>query len=224
MNLFQKTLVFSFIGHAVVLTVFALALPSRVMTFAQIPVELAPLPEAPPVLGRGPGRPLTAVSTPGGFRSLVGIYLPSASATYTGPAVLEPGVAPPVLSAVDIPPPAARVKTNLPLVVPGGNLSTGRGLSGGTGFKLSGPGASRKIISAPLPYYPKWAKERGVEAYLELKMWIDSSGSVQNVSIFKSSGYPDLDRICVETINRWRFDSEEGQPTWAILPLRFHLI
>ena len=221
MNLFQKTLTFSFIGHAVILTVFALALPSRVMTFAQIPVELAPLPEAPPVLGQSRGRTLTTVPAEGGFRSLVGIYLPSARSAYTGPAVLEPGITP-VLSAVNLLPSAARARASLPLIVPEGNI--GRGFSSEAAFKLSGPGASRKLISAPLPYYPKWAKERGVEAYLELKMWIDSSGSVQDVSILKSSGYSDLDRVCTETISRWRFDPEEGQPTWAILPLRFHLI
>ena len=221
MNLFQKTLAFSFISHAVVLTVFALALPSRVMTFVQIPVELAPLPEAPPVLGQGRGRPLTAELTEGSFRSLVGIYLPSARSTYAGPAVLEPGVAP-ALPAANPLSPAVRARVNLPLVVPEGNI--GRVFSSESAFKLSGPGAKRKIISAPLPYYPKWAKERGVEAYLELKMWIDGSGSVQDVSILKSSGYSDLDRICADTVSRWRFDPEEGQPTWAILPLRFHLI
>ncbi|MFH2068874.1 MAG: energy transducer TonB [Candidatus Omnitrophota bacterium] len=222
MNLFQKTLVFSFIGHAVVLTVFALALPSRVMTFAQIPVELAPLPEAPPVLGQSRGRPLTAAPAEGGFRSLVGIYLPSARSTYAGPAVLEPGVAPSALSSVDLLPSAARPGADLPLIVPEGNIN--RVFSSESAFKLSGPGAKRKIISAPLPYYPEWAKERGVEAYLELKMWIDGSGGVQEVAILKSSGYSDLDRICAETVSRWRFDPEEGQPTWAILPLRFHLI
>ena len=222
MNLFQKTLVFSFIGHAVIFTVFALALPSRVMTFAQIPVELAPLPETPPVLGQGRGRPLTAASTQGVFRSLVGIYLPSARTTYAGPAVLEPGVAPPILSSLNLLPSAARSRATLPLVLPEGNM--GRGFSSEAAFKLSGPGAKRKLISAPLPYYPKWAKERGVEAYLELKLWIDSSGNVQDVSILKSSGYSDLDRVCAETISRWRFDPEEGQPTWAVLPLRFHLI
>ena len=222
MNLLQKTLTFSFIGHVVIFTVFALALPSRVMTFTQIPVELAPLPEAPPVLGQGRGRPLTTAPTEGGFRSLVGIYLPSARANYTGPVVLEPGIAPPILTSVNLLPSAARPRVSLPLIVPEGNI--GRGFSSEAAFKLSGPGAKRKLISAPLPYYPKWAKERGVEAYLELKMWIDSSGSVQDVSILKSSGYPDLDRVCAETISRWRFDPEEGQPTWAILPLRFHLI
>ena len=221
MNLFQKTLAFSFVGHAVVLTVFALALPSRVMTFAQIPVELAPLPEAPPVLGQGRGRTLTSAPTQGGFRSLVGIYLPSARSVRTGPAVLEPGVTPVPPSANLIPSPSA-TRTNLPLVVPDGGI--GRTFSSDGALKLSGPGAKRKIISAPLPYYPKWAKERGIEAYVELKMWIDSSGNVQDVSILKSSGYSDLDRICADTVSRWRFDPEEGQPTWAILPLRFHLI
>ena len=222
MNLFQKTLTVSFFGHAIIFTVFALALPSRVMTFVQIPVELAPLPEAPPVLGQGRGRPLTAAPAQGVFRSLVGIYLPSARTTYTGPVILEPGVAPPTLSAVNLLPSAVRVRASLPLIVPEGNIN--RAFSSESAFKLSGPGAKRKLISAPLPYYPKWAKERGVEAYLELKMWIDSSGSVQDVSILKSSGYSDLDRVCAETISRWRFDPEEGQSTWAILPLRFHLI
>lgn len=222
MTLFGKTLTFSFIGHTVVFTVFALALPHRVMTFTQIPVELASLPEAPPILGQGRGGALTATPNGGGFRSLVGIYLPSARSTYTGPAILEPGVAAPTLSAVNLLPSAARTRVSLPLIVPEGNIN--RAFSGEAAFKLSGPGASRKIISAPLPAYPKWAKERGVEAYLELKMWIDSSGSVQDISVLKSSGYSDLDRICTETISRWRFDPEEGQPTWAILPLRFHLI
>ena len=173
------------------------------------------------VLGQGRGKPLTVAQAKRSFRSLVGIYLPSARATYTGPAVLEPGVAP-VLPVVSLLPSAVRARANLPLVVPEGNIN--RAFSSEAAFKLSGPGAKRKLISAPLPYYPKWAKERGVEAYLELKMWIDSAGSVQDVSILKSSGYSDLDRICAETISRWRFDPEEGQPTWAILPLRFHLI
>lgn len=98
--------------------------------------------------------------------------------------------------------------------------------SGNTTFPaLRGPGAERKVIFAPLPYYPDWAKERGVEAYVELKLWIDISGTVKEVSVVKSSGFPDLDRICVETVARWRFAEErEGKTTYAILPLRFRLI
>jgi len=223
MSLLQKTLLVSFLGHVLIIIIFALALPSRIFKFYQVPVELAFLEKPPEKIGGRGTFPLSAGERKG--NSLVKVYIPQPYLRkYYGPVGLQPGTPPARNPGEGLPvlPSAGRTGAFLPVFAP--EAVTGRSGSAGNAFGLTGPGSSRRVLYSPVPHYPEWARARGVEAYLELKLWIEESGSVRDVFILKSSGYPDLDRICLNTVSRWRFEPQPGQPTWAILPLRFRLV
>lgn len=223
MKLFQKALTLSFVFHLVLLLVFALALPSRQFKFQQLPVELAPLPapEPPPAPGLVKSDQVRLDGRPG--PNAIRIYLP-AFATPTSPGASSPEAGTPItprLPGIDLIPEAPRGRVDLSIRAPG--EETGLMTPVRTNSSLSGPASRRRVVYSPLPRYPNWARERGVEAYLELKFWVESNGSVRDVEILKSSGYPDLDLVAVGTIGRWRFEAEDVQANWAILPLRFQL-
>ncbi|HNQ35937.1 MAG TPA: energy transducer TonB [bacterium] len=223
MKLFQKALTISFFFHLVLLLVFALALPNRQFQFHQLPVELAPLPapEPPPAPGfmRSDQVRLDGRTGPDAIR----IYLPafashsepSASSTEAGTPIV------PRLPNLDLIPEAPGGRVDLAIRAPGEDAGLMAPIR--TNASLSGPASRRRSVYSPLPRYPNWARERGVEAYLELKFWVEPNGSVRDVEILKSSGYPDLDLVAVGTIGRWRFEAEPVQANWAILPLRFQL-
>ncbi|MFH0796951.1 MAG: energy transducer TonB [Candidatus Omnitrophota bacterium] len=222
MRLLQKTLALSLTSHTLVFVIFVLALPSRVVKFTQVAVELVPLPAPPPGTGNEAGQHLKVREDAGRF--LIQVYLPKPIPVpqyLSGPLSLKGGTVPPRISHTALLPATPEGDLALPLLLP--ENKGGRSLVSTPLFHLTGPGSRRKILYSPVPSYPDWAKERGVEAYLELKLWVEESGEVKEVSILKSSGYLDLDRICIETVSRWRFAPQEGEPTWAILPLRFHL-
>ena len=222
MNLLQKTLALSIFIHTLIFVIFVLALPSRVVKFTQVPVELAPIPAPPPGAGNEAGQHLKVREETG--RYLISVYLPKSVPVpqyLSGPFSLHGGTVSPPISGTALLPATPEGDLALPLLLP--ENKGGRSLVGAPLFNLTGPGSRRKILYSPIPSYPDWAKERGVQAYLELKLWVDESGEVKELSVLKSSGYLDLDRICIETVSRWRFEPQKGEPTWAILPLRFHL-
>ncbi len=223
LSLFQKTLILSAALHLAMLVVFALFVPSRVVTYVQVPVEVVALPPPPDILGEKqvspPEIPEPVVET----REKVKVYLPDAPLTIISEiAGYEGGVAFRELTlglgSEDIFPSDA----GLPLPSPAVGMPSFP--VAGDRLTLYGPAGERGLLHAPLPRYPDWAREQGLEAYIELKLWIDSAGRINEISVLKSSGNPALDRICLETVRHWIFESAEEEMTWAVLPLRFHLI
>lgn len=65
------------------------------------------------------------------------------------------------------------------------------------------------------------------EAMVWIKMWVDIDGTVKNVVIVKSSGYPDLDTAAVEAAYKWLYTpaqfKEKPIRTWVAVPIKFKL-
>lgn len=94
--------------------------------------------------------------------------------------------------------------------------------------ELSGPLAKRKILSMPLPEYPSWAKERGVEAEVSIRFFVSTEGRVRDRTLIeRTSGYEEIDRACVEALKKWSFialeQGAEGGDQWGIVTFRFRL-
>lgn len=231
MGLFQKTFLFSCLFHAVVLVFFALFLPSEKIPFSAVPVELVPLPPPPEQPGREAARPLPEpVVEP--EPAQVRIYVPEPAlpdfehpVTGLSPGRPEPLAPFPGIEAFDYPLESPPRPARPALVIPGpGTAGLPAGVeSGDFGFELAGPGRERRPVHAPLPAYPAWAMERGIEASLELKLWIDDEGRVTEVQVQRSSGWPEIDFPSLHRVREWRFEPGSETLTWAVLPLHFRL-
>lgn len=75
--------------------------------------------------------------------------------------------------------------------------------------------------------YPEKARRAGLEGTTMLQIKVLADGSVGDVRLERSAGYPDLDNAAIEAIRRWRFEParRRGEPVdvWILLPIRFTL-
>jgi TonB family protein len=58
----------------------------------------------------------------------------------------------------------------------------------------------------PTPPYPRIAKLRNYQGNVEISVLSDFKGNVVNAKIYKSSGYPILDKSALVTLKKWHFD------------------
>ncbi len=57
----------------------------------------------------------------------------------------------------------------------------------------------------PRPRYPKLSKRLREEGTVLLQLLINKNGTVSEVEIKKSSGYPRLDRAAIKAVSQWRY-------------------
>jgi protein TonB len=79
----------------------------------------------------------------------------------------------------------------------------------------------------PKPPYPEFARRRGYEGRVRIKVEVLASGKVGRIWVKESSGYEILDRSALETIRDWRFIPARfgGIPvkSTVIIPVKFQL-
>ena len=84
-----------------------------------------------------------------------------------------------------------------------------------------------RSVFSPHPIYPADALSRGETGRVVLRVHVDTTGRVTDVSIDRSSGSVSLDTAAIEAIRRWRFApaTGEGQPIdcEVRIPVRFRL-
>lgn len=92
--------------------------------------------------------------------------------------------------------------------------------------ELSGPLAQRKILSVIMPKYPEWARAQGVQAETAIRFFVSAQGEVrERISIERTSGYKELDDLCIEALRKWVFAplGAEEADQWGIVTFRFRL-
>jgi TonB family protein len=98
--------------------------------------------------------------------------------------------------------------------------------------EISGPLAGRKVLSMVMPRYPEWAREKNVEADVLIRFFVDAEGKVlDRMFIERSSGYKELDDLCLEAVKKILFKkilfvpltggAKEDQ--WGVITFRFRL-
>ena len=104
-------------------------------------------------------------------------------------------------------------------------------LSGGGGgpksspMQLTGEVANRKVLNRVAPSYPTKARREGWEGTVVLKFWVTPGGSVKNIQVIRSSGYPELDRAAKSALSQWKFAPKDGVgDEWGQLLVRFQLM
>ena len=90
--------------------------------------------------------------------------------------------------------------------------------------KVDKPPAPRRRIK---PEYPKGARERGEEGDVTLEFEVSAKGTVDNVQIVKSCGFPELEQAAIRAVKQARFEpARRGSakvPSTARLTLTFQL-
>ena len=81
--------------------------------------------------------------------------------------------------------------------------------------------------SNPSPKYPRIARIRGYQGNVLLDVLVNKNGKVNDLKIYKSSGYPVLDRAAVSSVKHWLFEpgmiGENKMNMWVRVPIRFEL-
>jgi len=79
----------------------------------------------------------------------------------------------------------------------------------------------------PLPEYPKIARRRGYQGSVVLEVQVGRNGSVVDLRVSRSSGYPILDKAAIATVKDWSFEpgmvGKERADMWVRIPIRFEL-
>jgi protein TonB len=83
------------------------------------------------------------------------------------------------------------------------------------------------MLNSIVPVYPRVSRMRGEEGKVLLEVFVDGSGTVVEVQIRASSGYPRLDKAAVAALENARFDPalSDGTPVESrvLLPFVFKL-
>lgn len=94
----------------------------------------------------------------------------------------------------------------------------------------SGPSVTKPRATAAsswVPRYPAEAKRNGMQGKTVARVRVEPSGTVSEVEIVQTSGFPVLDRAAVEAARCQRYEpgTVGGAPSamWAEFPVRFVL-
>ena len=171
---------------------------------AEAPEQLAP-PEPKPVVQPRPQptprpRPAPPVNAPATERSI------TAPETPPEPAQPEPVVSPPVQAQPAVAAPPAE-----PVAAP----------------PVAPPMANASHLNNPAPVYPQLSRRRGEQGTVYLDLLVLADGTVGDIGLKRSSGFPELDESALKAVVRWRFvpASRGGVPLdWRyVLPVSFNL-
>lgn len=77
------------------------------------------------------------------------------------------------------------------------------------------------------PAYPPASRRLGEEGVVMLRIFVQTDGSVGDVTLQKSSGYNRLDQVAIATVKKWKLiparRGSEPFATWYTLPFEFNL-
>ncbi|WAV88564.1 energy transducer TonB [Oxalobacter aliiformigenes] len=105
---------------------------------------------------------------------------------------------------------------------------TGRGNGSGNGSgDFSGPYGGAGSSGNPKPPYPAVSRRMGEEGVVVLSVMIEADGTVSDVKLKHSSGFPRLDASALKTVRHWRYvpARKNGRPVAFryVQPIRFSL-
>ncbi len=86
--------------------------------------------------------------------------------------------------------------------------------------------APRPVVKTP-PIYPFRAREQGIEGVVQVKILVNSDGSVGNVQIMESRPRDTFDSAVLSAVPNWRFEpgviGGKRVTSWVVTALRFQL-
>lgn len=141
-------------------------------------IELTPLAEAPPAKPQPKEARAPEVETP----------------------IVSP---PPIVATPTPPPPVASVSAAPPVAVPRPVAAPVPAPE--VAAPIVPPEGSAANLGNPSPRYPIESRRAREEGTVRLKVLISADGSVEDISVARSSGFDRLDRAALDAVRRWRF-------------------
>lgn len=103
----------------------------------------------------------------------------------------------------------------------GGVKGDGAAGNGGVGWALEGPAGNRRLLARRLPSCPAWVGQRALSLSAQIKFQVARDGSVKSGAVIKrTSGFPEIDRLALNSLKGWKFESANGEP-WGLVTFRF---
>lgn len=98
--------------------------------------------------------------------------------------------------------------------------------SDGVHWSVDGPVGNRRILTRVSPTSPDWVAIRNLDLTVTIRFHVLPDGSVApGAVISKTSGFPEIDRLALDALRRWRFQSvpdKAGTPeVWGRVTFRF---
>lgn len=96
----------------------------------------------------------------------------------------------------------------------GGGIGSGHGKGIGAGIGdgvYSSPAVPPRLVRSPYPAYPRAELNAGIQGTAVLKLLVDTSGKVENITIDSSSGNANLDQAAVNACYKWKFTSARNK-------------
>ena len=95
------------------------------------------------------------------------------------------------------------------------------------GAPVTPPRIDASRLHNPAPAYPSISRRRGEEGTVLLELLVLADGSVTEVEIKESSGYPRLDKSALDAVKRWRYTPAKlggvAIEYWYLQPITFGL-
>jgi periplasmic protein TonB len=108
----------------------------------------------------------------------------------------------------------------------GSGIGSTSGMNAGAG-SVAGASHQPYLISSPPPIYPGEARHKGWSGNVRVRVLISEEGSVREVQLAASSGYPSLDAAALEALRHWLFRPAQidgrAVAAWVVVPVRFRL-
>lgn len=93
--------------------------------------------------------------------------------------------------------------------------------------QMFGPIVNRSIVYSEIPEYPDWARKRGIETDVRMRIWVNAYGDVTDTMIIRKSGFVKIDLLVENSLRRWKFTplaSDVAQTKqWGEILIRFVL-
>jgi len=92
-----------------------------------------------------------------------------------------------------------------------------------TVVEITGALADREQIAGPLPPYPDWALQRGISAYLRVKVTVNENGEISGAVIpISTTGFPNWDNAVIAHIKKyWKWKSVPGLTSPGAIGFQF---
>ncbi|MFI5349693.1 MAG: TonB family protein, partial [Elusimicrobiota bacterium] len=114
----------------------------------------------------------------------------------------------------------------------GADLLDAKAKGGGTGpdgagvsYSLDGPVGSRRVLRRTVPVSPDWVGTRGLDLAVTVRFQVLPDGTVKPGAVIrKTSGFPEIDRLALDALRKWRFESipaGDGPEVWGRVTFRF---
>ncbi len=114
-----------------------------------------------------------------------------------------------------------------PSAIGGSVGDSGVNISPSGNVQMFGPIVNRSIEYSEIPEYPDWARKRGIETDVRMRIWVNANGDVTDTMIIRKSGFLRIDLLVENSLRRWKFTplmSDVAQTKqWGEILIRFVL-